>query len=208
MECWGVLEISLFPTLGCKSYIMIGHLSFKQVYSFEKMSTSNYKVIATLPAYCSQMACKHHQTSPSIFEIMVRVWSEYSVKKHIEAKLFVLWQQKNKETLPLHLQIVCRVNHIPGVLAKQSTPNRKQDGAAKDSRKNTMAIKISFTYSTTFSYKKSSSINDRLMHRTSKEKNQDGIQICTSDTQFLNEDENTRRTRKDKPNARSCTANR
>lgn len=79
----------------------------------------------------------------------------------------------------------------------------------KTACKNTMAIKVSFTYSTTFSYKKkNSSINDRLVHRTSKEKNQYGIQICTSDTQFLNEDENTGRTSKDNPTARSCTANR
>lgn len=65
---------------------------------------------------------------------MVRVWSEYSVEKHIEAKLFVLWQQKIKGTFPLHLQIVCMVNNIPGVLVKQSTANKKQDGghAAKD----------------------------------------------------------------------------
>lgn len=72
-----------------------------------------------------------------------------------------------------------------------------------------MTIKVSFTYSTTFSYReKKNSINDRFVHRISKEKNQDGIRICTSDTQFLNENLNTRRTSQDNPNARSCIANR
>lgn len=70
---------------------------------------------------------------------MSRVCTEYSVEKHIEAELFVLWQLKSKDTFPLHLQIVCMVNHIPEVLAKQSFKtllrDKKQDGghAAKDS---------------------------------------------------------------------------
>lgn len=37
---------------------------------------------------------------------------------------------------------------------------------------------------------------------------QDGIQICTTDTLFLNEDINNRRTSQDNPYARSCTADR
>lgn len=136
-ECPGTLEIFLFPTLGCGSYIMIGHLSFKQVYLFEKCPLQIIKSLLHYQPYCSQMVCKHHQTSPGIFETMVRVWSEYSVEKHIEAELFVLGQQKSKETFPLHLQTVCTVNHILEVLVKQSVANRKQDGGhvAEDSCK-------------------------------------------------------------------------
>lgn len=37
---------------------------------------------------------------------------------------------------------------------------------------------------------------------------QDGTQICTTDTLFLNEDINTRRKSQDNPYARSSTANR
>lgn len=51
------------------------------------MSTSNYKISVTLPGILQPNGL---QTSSGIFEIMVRVLSEYSVEKHIEAELFVL----------------------------------------------------------------------------------------------------------------------
>lgn len=51
------------------------------------MSTSNYKISVTLPSILQPNGL---QTSSGIFEIMVRVLSEYSVEKHIEAELFVL----------------------------------------------------------------------------------------------------------------------
>lgn len=67
---------------------------------------------------------------------MSRVCTEYSVEKHIEAWVFVLWQQKSKETFPLHLQTVCMVNHVHEVLAKQSLTNKEDGGhVAKDSCK-------------------------------------------------------------------------